>query len=731
MICPYCMKNNIDGSHFCSDCGQSLDVQNENHQLPVGTMLQNRYYVGAVIRQGGFGITYHGCDMRLNKKIAIKEYFPSGLVYRLSENSIDITVSAGDRSITYNKEKNRFTEEAKILAEFSKERNIVNVEDIFSENNTTYIVMEFIDGMDLDEYIRCHPKLSFKEAFKMIEPIIRTLDNVHARGLIHRDISPANIKVLPDGDAILLDFGAAREYREEEKSYSMILKPGYAPCEQYLSRGIQGPSTDVYAICATLYKMITGVTPENSIDRMADDVLKKPSELGADISGHEENVLMKGMAVMARDRIQSMSALLDALTHEESAAHSTPKDEKKTKFLNIDSITVAIVICTVVVAIAGLAFISISKKREHNSSSFGSTFDQTFDDIIDYNYGTVEEEAPTAQTWDSIDESDNTRSASEYYNEGMLKEESGDYEGAIQAYEKAVDLQDVDSMFCLGNLYMKGIGCEADYDKAEELLKQAAALGNADAMNALGYMFDCGLGREADKEEAFNWYMKSALLGSDDGCNNVGSMYLNGDGVEQDYDKALEWLQKGADLGDATAKLELGVMYLKGLGVKVDYVMAMDYFTQAVEQNNAVAMNNIGYMYEKGLGVKQDYQKAFEWYQKGADLDDPSALNNLGKLYRNGTGVEKDYNKYINLVQRSADLNNPSAQLEMGYAYNMGYGVEVDYQKAMEWYLKAAEQGNATAMNNIAVLYANGDGVPADQQKADEWYKKAEEYGAE
>ena len=316
MLCPFCMENNDNGSNVCSSCGKNMHISNEAHQLPVGSILGNRYYVGSVIRQGGFGITYVGCDNRLGKKIAIKEYYPDGYVNRNTDVSHDITVTAGDNTVLFSKEKQRFLFEASILAKFAGEKYIVNVTDIFSENNTVYMIMEFVDGVDLDDYLQTSPRMSFQTAFNMLKPVMDTLSRVHEKGLIHRDISPSNIKVLPDNSPVLLDFGAARQFdMEEEKSYSVILKPGYAPPEQFQTHGVQGPWTDVYAICATLYKMITGVTPENAVDRAITDTLKKPSELGAVISPGEEAVLLKGLNINKDERIRSMPELCEAVRH--------------------------------------------------------------------------------------------------------------------------------------------------------------------------------------------------------------------------------------------------------------------------------------------------------------------------------------------------------------------------------------------------------------------------------
>ena len=315
MYCPHCMTENRDGDTLCRKCGKNLHEQNGEHELPVGSILSGRYYVGKALRQGGFGITYVGMDQKegLQKKIAIKEFFPSGVATRMSRYSEDVSVTGQDKAFFYDKEKAKFLEEARILAKFSDVRNVVSVTDIVSEHNTVYLIMEFLEGMDLDEYIHRKARLSFQESYTLLKPIILSLGRIHNEGLIHRDISPSNIKILRDGTAVLLDFGAAREFdAADEKSLSIILKPGYAPLEQYTSRG-QGKSTDVYALCATIYKMITGITPENSLDRAGvTDVLKRPIETGALISPSQEAVLLKGMAVQAADRIQSMEELYDA-----------------------------------------------------------------------------------------------------------------------------------------------------------------------------------------------------------------------------------------------------------------------------------------------------------------------------------------------------------------------------------------------------------------------------------
>ena len=297
----------------CPSCKKDTTVNNADSALPVGTMLSNRYFVGIVLGQGGFGITYKGCDTRLNKKVAIKEYYPVNLVGRYSEYSTKLSVSSGENSEIFEHERQRFIKEAQLLAEFSGDRSVVDVTDIFSENNTAYMVMDYVEGENLEAYLRHSEKMDFDTAYEMLLPMLGSLSRMHAKGLIHRDISPANIMVQPDMHVILIDFGSAREFSiDGEKSLSVILKHGYSPVEQYQSKGLQGPWTDVYALSATIYKMITKITPPSSIDCMVGNVLKKPSELGATISKEEEKVLLKGLALSQTDRYSSIQDLEEA-----------------------------------------------------------------------------------------------------------------------------------------------------------------------------------------------------------------------------------------------------------------------------------------------------------------------------------------------------------------------------------------------------------------------------------
>jgi serine/threonine protein kinase len=282
--------------------------------LRKGTRLIGRYTIEGVLGQGGFGITYLGMDELHKKKVAIKEFFPQGIVTRNIEYEDTVTVTLVGEKENYDKGKERFLKEAQTMAMFSKDEGIVKALDFFEINNTAYIVMEYLEGVTLKQYLRENERIDAEDLVELLVPLIEALDEIHSQGLIHRDISPDNIMVLPDGRIKLMDFGAARDYTEfGEKSLSIVLKPGYAPPEQYQTHGVQGPWTDIYALCATMYKCITGENPPDAIDRLVDDHLKKISAFGISVSPQIEKAIIKGMSVAAKDRYQNVGDFCEDL----------------------------------------------------------------------------------------------------------------------------------------------------------------------------------------------------------------------------------------------------------------------------------------------------------------------------------------------------------------------------------------------------------------------------------
>ena len=318
MFCYNCMRDKGEAA-ACPYCGLDNSMEPASHHLRPGTVLARKYTVGYVIGEGGFGITYIGRDSTLDMRVAVKEYYPSGYATR-SGSSAEVSVSAEKNRNMFTKGRERFLLEARNVAKFSSLPGIVDVRDYFEENGTAYIIMEYLDGMDLSRCLKTYGPMEAAKAFRLMLPVMRSLEKINAAGIIHRDISPDNIMFLSDGTLKLMDFGSARYYLGNETEMSVLLKQGYAPEEQYRKNGRQGPWTDVYGLCATLYRIITGQVPTDALDRLHDDDLQPPSELGVKISPPLEKVLMYGLAVFSENRCPDMGRLI-ALTEKTLAGN--------------------------------------------------------------------------------------------------------------------------------------------------------------------------------------------------------------------------------------------------------------------------------------------------------------------------------------------------------------------------------------------------------------------------
>ena len=329
------MEQYDDALNVCPHCGYVCGTPAEEsiHMQP-GTLLHDRYIVGRVLGYGGFGVTYIGWDGKLEQKVAIKEYLPGEFSTRMPGQS-QVTVFNGDKSEQFRDGLKKFVEESKRLAKFQNEAGIVKIFDSFEENETAYIIMEYLDGITLKEYLGQVGTIPEDEAINMLMPVMESLQTVHAEGLLHRDIAPDNIFLTKDGSVKLIDFGASRyATTSHSRSLTVIIKPGYSPEEQYRSRGDQGPYTDVYAIAATLYRMITGKTPPDAMERRAKyenqnkDILIEPHKLVKNISRNREVAILNAMNVRVEDRTPDIKTFIEELNADPPAKRRYGKIKK-------------------------------------------------------------------------------------------------------------------------------------------------------------------------------------------------------------------------------------------------------------------------------------------------------------------------------------------------------------------------------------------------------------------
>jgi len=326
MICPACFLETFDNG-MCSACGFDENAPQSPLLLPPGTALMNgQYLVGRLLgKPGGFGITYLGWDSQLATFVAVKEYLPRDVAGRHFDR---LTVSAHtiDDAEHFRYGLEQFLHEARTLAQFDHP-NVVRVRSFFQENGTAYLVMDYLQGYSLHDYLlSLGGRMSEKAALDIIFPILDGLREVHAKGFLHRDIKPQNIYITNTGRSILLDFGTARQSMgERNRGMTTIITPGYAPWEQYHRHGKQGAWTDIYACAATLYHLVTGIVPPEAAERVAQDTLLSPLQLTPELSSQFSGALMQALSIDPANRPQNVSDFYAALTEKHASVFPQPQ----------------------------------------------------------------------------------------------------------------------------------------------------------------------------------------------------------------------------------------------------------------------------------------------------------------------------------------------------------------------------------------------------------------------
>lgn len=284
----------------------------KGNELPPGTRLKERYQLGKVLGVGGFGITYLAFDLTTGNSCAVKEYFPRAWAVRDSVTNCLMPTGEGQQEV-YRHGRDVFLNEAKILQGLYTNPHVVNVWDFFYGNETAYMVMEYIQGETIHNYMKNRKHTaSIRMANQMLREIGQALEQIHQNMLLHRDISPDNIMITSNGQFKLIDFGATRTYAlSNPLSMSIFVKPGFAPIEQYSRTGHQGPWTDIYALCATYYYMVTGEKPPSAPDRQNGVRLTPLAYKTSNVSATLSRAIERGMRKNYQERPQTVSQFLE------------------------------------------------------------------------------------------------------------------------------------------------------------------------------------------------------------------------------------------------------------------------------------------------------------------------------------------------------------------------------------------------------------------------------------
>ena len=422
--CMGCMEDIVE--YPCSKCGfDPRQTGNAEYALPVETILAGKYLVGKVLGQGGFGITYIGWNLALEQKVAIKEYYPSGQVSRQPGTQQLTWYTSESARFAQESGMEMFLKEARKMAKVEDISGIVKVKDLFRENGTAYIVMDFVEGETLKNRLKQTGPMSWKQAKEIFRPAIQTMEKVHRAGLVHRDISPDNLMLTPTGDVKILDLGAAKDLNINSGASSMqVAKSGFSPLEQYVHRGSSGPWTDVYAMAATIYYAITGTLPPNAVDRLSCDTLSWTGPKLKLLPAAARDALQKALTVQFKNRTQSMCELEKGLFSEETPAFATQKQQSAVQKVPTEKHsksalsawlvpTVAILFCLLFGALPSIIASKSADKRNSAktipvSDSPETTVSPAYDapdddDIVRYDNSEVQAAGATAEPSNYID----------------------------------------------------------------------------------------------------------------------------------------------------------------------------------------------------------------------------------------------------------------------------------------------------------------------------------------
>jgi serine/threonine protein kinase len=681
------------------------------HALPEGYRLQE-YTITGVLGFGGFGITYKALDNNLDKVVAIKEYLPGELAARADGSTVSAKSERDQESFDWGL--NAFLEEAKTVAKFDH-RAIVKIYRFFEQNGTAYIVMEFLQGKTLSAYLREKGTLRESEIRDWLWPVMEGLKDVHRAGVLHRDIKPPNIMMRDDGRPCLLDFGAARiAIGGRTRSLTAIMTPGYAPIEQYASRGNQGPWTDLYALAAVMYCCITGKKPHDAMDRVIDESLDPlESAEGNSYSPGLVRGIEAALSFRENERPQSLEEWLEILdeqateqtrvlppkpasgppvaevmpaerTDTPAAIKEQPIVEKRS-FKWLYWAVPALVIAVVIGYWATIGTQQEKSDQQANSSP-----------------RTVQ---PATTIKSGINITGTPAGASVFVNGRLsghipltLELQAGlnvtvrmEADGYRSKEQKILvrNMQFQDLNWDLTKLTLK-YGLTIQTEPPDALVR----ILNIGPRYQAGMLLEPGSYQIEVSKEGYETKSQWAEIVSDDVQKRIRLSRVNS--PEEQY--------------------QLGRKYDYGLEVAEDDGKAFEWYELAATNGHVEAQASLGTAYLLGNGVARDYRKAREWLEKGAAGNSASAQIGLGELYQKGLAVTQDESKAFQWYKKAADQGNATAQFLVGYYLLKGTGVAMNRSEALTWLGKSSSQGDAAATNLLEEIQAEEARLLAEEE---------------
>ncbi len=688
-------------------------------------------------------------DTSLGNKVVIKEFLPQSIATRDQTHHTVSPYTEGDNVFSHLL--TRFEEEARLLAGL-RHPNIVKVTRLIEENDTAYFVMDYEEGETLEEYLEHTPKLTEHEILDIILPILEGTNYVHGEGVLHRDIAPDNIYLKANGMPILIDFGAARSaIAQESQKLSAIAKDGYSPPEQYTVNNDQNAATDIYALGAVMYRMITGNKPANSAHRQTAKLEKYPDPIGnlvENYRGKYSKSLLQAVTlaldISQGKRFQSVQEFKHAIS--KGTATNSNKSilwaigagmiiiigmiiifTKFYKNENKVEVEVEVDKPIIVVQAPSTSGLETNKSKQSDIETNKSKHtDEPIEPILILKATPVIQKVKKKQSkkeaCQSGDFKECTNLGVQYVSGKKVKQ---DYFKAVTLFNTACENNHSKGCYNLAIMYQNGQGTRQDYLKAAKSYKKACLNKEPKGCSNLGYLYEKGVGVAQNSTKAAEFYTIACEGGITEGCSNLGYMYENGQGVAKDEKKAVELYTKVCDNDDMIGCNNLGFMYEYGQGTAVNKTKATQLFSKACAGGMNESCSSLGYMYENGEGISVDKTKASELYKKACEGGDNKGCYNLAVMHSSGAGIPKNNAKAIELFTKACNGGVNEGCYKLGYMYENGMGVSVNKAKASEFYKNSCNKGSASGCCSIGFIYENKKNII----KAKKFYGKACDLG--
>ena len=634
-----------------------------NNMLRVGTVLHGTYRIDKALASGGFGNTYAATNVEFDERVAIKEFFMKGVNQREDDHTT-VSVSNRDNTEQFEEQREKFKKEARRLQQMHNE-HIVRVHDLFEENGTAYYVMDYVDGESLAERLKHTGKpLDEDEVQDILLQVLDALRTVHGQNIWHLDIKPANIMVDKQGVVKLIDFGASKQLNPRKggatTSTAVSYTNGYAPLEQ-MEQNLDkfGPWTDLYAVGATLYNLITNCKPPMPIDIA--ELGLEAFEFPPTVSFQIQRLIMWLMEPSSARRPQTVEEVVLRMQH--------PEEFEETLF--VPRTSSALSEDTVVDSTKSESIRTYASKHKYRwlkicgiIAAFVLVAGFVCYIVLGRSFITV----------------------------------------------MAANLGNAEAQYKIGEGYYTGVGYPVDFDKAAEWYIKAAEGGNAEAQYMLGVCYELGKGVYQDEEQSMKWYIKAAEQGNISAQYTMSSIYASGNEVvaknetksKELLDNVIKHWTEAANDGDIDAMLSLADYYdsnairsssdskKQELKTKAEawYSKVIKLWKEAADKGDADAMYNLAELYERRVSyeisedslaykqymakVQEMYTKAVELWTIAANKGDAEAQFDLGIIYYNGSIVDENKEKAKDLWRKAA---------AQGHGYAQKYLNEMDTKK--------------------------------------------------